>query len=562
MTVNDVAEVRQISETQISPDGRRVAFVVQEPSVAANKTTRRVMVADFDSPTRASTVTTATVPVTNLGWTPDGSISFVAPLEGAAEVWKAPASGGRPRKVFDSPAAAVGIGGVRLAFSDGRTPPHDSKVLQALWSPDRRLLAFLTPQLVGPSGAEGIAYDDKTMGGQSIMASQYGTARVGVWVFDPRSGRSRALVDLDLGPQGRLGPTTRWSGDGKRLELSFGRQAWIVDVASGRLVDVPPSQPPAPPRVSSPDTFSAWSYAGDRAAAVRENRGTPPRLVVIDGSVVREGFDPNGWFAGVRFQQPVLTEWVDAHGHKAGGYRIVPPECEGKRCPAVVITHGYDAVANRFMYAGHEWQYPSQVFAANGFVVLGVDESHAAPGGPGRDWDETLRNLLEPVAMMEAAVKSGVDGGYVDPGRVGIAGYSRGAEVAQLALAHSSVFKAASTGDGGSGTIGYWFFGAQAPGVAERAKEVFGGSPVDPAAVGRWTEYAADLRADKINAPLLFQTTEGTAIAALPLRAYLKARDVPTELTIFPGETHNFHQPGHRAAAMNQNLTWFAKWLG
>ncbi|MEV4311860.1 hypothetical protein [Actinocrispum sp. NPDC049592] len=71
----------------------------------------------------------------------------------------------------------------------------------------------------------------------------------------------------------------------------------------------------------------------------------------------------------------------------------------------------------------------------------------------------------------------------------GIAGYSRGAEVTQLAISHSNVFKAASSGEGG-----YWLLGAQIPYAAEQAREVFGGSPVDPAAVEKaqnldWFDY-------------------------------------------------------------------------
>jgi dipeptidyl aminopeptidase/acylaminoacyl peptidase len=287
----------------------------------------------------------------------------------------------------------------------------------------------------------------------------------------------------------------------------------------------------------------------------------PPRLAVVEGQNVRDGFNPNTWLSDVQFTPPIPAQWTDVHGHMSGGYQIVPPACRTERCPAIVITHGYDAAANRFMWDGHEWQYPSQVFAAKGYVVLGVDESRAAPSGPGSDWPETLRNMLEPVAMMEAAVKAGVDGGYVDPARVGIAGYSRGAEVAQLAVAHSATFKAASSGEGGNGTVGYWLFGAQNPYAVEQAKQVFGGSPVDPTALPRWQSYAADLRATKITAPILLQAAESNSIANLELHTYLKAQATPTNLVIFPDETHIFHQPAHRAAAMTQNLIWFGRWL-
>jgi dipeptidyl aminopeptidase/acylaminoacyl peptidase len=563
--VTDVVQVRQIPETRIAQDGRRVAFVVNEPSVADNKVTSRLMVAEAETPDQARTLVTLDR-ISNLGWSPDGcSITFLAAADGADELWSVPVTGGKPRKLFDSPAPAVPIGGERLAFYDAVTPPHQATVLRHQWS-STGLVAFTTPHLVAPAASEGVVYDERSLGIQSLIEGQYGSARVGVWVFDSAAQRPRHLIDLDLGAQGRLGPTLAWSADNTRLELLFPGKSWVLDVRTGELVDAQPGKPPTPPVVNSKDSFDAWSYdnANRRAAAVRQNAVTPPRLVVVDAQagVVRDGYNPNAAFAGVQLQPPVPAEWVDAHGHKAGGYQLVPPGCgAGKRCPAIVITHGYDAAANRFMWAGHEWQYPSQVFAAKGYVVLAVDESRSAPSGPGNDWPESLRNMLEPVAMMEAAVKSGVDGGYIDPDRVGIAGYSRGAEVTQLAVSHSTVFKAASSGEGGNGTVGYWLFGAQNPYAADQAQQLFGGSPVDPQASARWRDYAADLRADQINTPLLMQDAEPNSVANLPLRSYLKARNIPAELTIFPDETHLFHQPAHRAAAMRQNLDWFDYWL-
>jgi acetyl esterase/lipase len=104
---------------------------------------------------------------------------------------------------------------------------------------------------------------------------------------------------------------------------------------------------------------------------------------------------------------------------------------------------------------------------------------------------------------------------------------------------------------------GYWLLGAQNPYAVEGAEQVFGGSPVDPRAVDRWRAYAADLRADQINTPLLIQGAENNSLANLELRAYLRARDVPVELVSYPGETHTFH----RVAAMNRSLDWFDRWL-
>jgi dipeptidyl aminopeptidase/acylaminoacyl peptidase len=169
------------------------------------------------------------------------------------------------------------------------------------------------------------------------------------------------------------------------------------------------------------------------------------------------------------------------------------------------------------MSQGFEWDYPSQVFAAKGYVVLLVNEPRV-PGVP---------DPADTVSTMESAVRDAVGRGEVDPNRVGIAGYSRGAQIVQRALAISTVFKAGSSGDGGDG-------GPGGPG---------------------------DGVGDRVNAPLLVQSTETVGALLFPVVKRLQARGIPADLVLFPDETHTFHQPRHRDAAMRQNLDWFGKHL-
>jgi hypothetical protein len=67
---------------------------------------------------------------------------------------------------------------------------------------------------------------------------------------------------------------------------------------------------------------------------------------------------------------------------------------------------------------------------------------------------------------------------------------------------------------------------------------------------------------DRINAPLLAQTTEAVGVLLAPVIRGLRARGIPAEMVLFPDETHAFHQPRHREAAMRQNLDWFGRHLG
>jgi dipeptidyl aminopeptidase/acylaminoacyl peptidase len=40
----------------------------------------------------------------------------------------------------------------------------------------------------------------------------------------------------------------------------------------------------------------------------------------------------------------------------------------------------------------------------------------------------------------------------------------------------------------------------------------------------------------------------------------LKARDVPTQMVIYPGEGHGIRQPRHREDVLRRVLAWFERW--
>ncbi len=596
MDIRDVVEVRQVEDIQVSPDGREAAVVVAEPSVAANKVTSRVLVLDMAAPETLREVVSASGAVeriTNLRWRPDGrSLTYLAPHDDVDEVWTVPVRGGRAQRLFAAPGPAIPVGGAK-ALRGAAIPPHQAKVLRYEWSPTGRQLVFAVPLPPGEHTLDGVAFDDN-MTSEGILTGGYHPPRVGLRLWDTTTGQQRALTELEMG-RATYGPSLSWSPDGgllavgssslTALDIGSGVSrtldarwspsravSWTTDSRrvvvqssghelSGIAVDGSGKQvvatlptglsglsaiwmsssrvvaalsdgldnflfagkPGAALARVSPENVDvsgcAFDLGRENAVCVRQTNASPPKLAVLraDG-VLRDGYDPNFGVRGRAIQAPVAATWTNSKGQPSTGYRIVPKGCGGgRRCPAVVITHGYDAV-NKFLWQGHEWDYPSQVFATEGYVVLLVNEPRV-PGGA---------DPQDAVATMESAVRDAVDRGEVDPNRVGIAGYSRGAQITQRALAISTVFKAGSSGDGGDG-------GPGGPG---------------------------DGVGDRINAPLLAQCTEFVGVMLFPAIKRLRTRGVPVEMVLFPDETHIFHQPRHREAAMRQNLDWFGKHLG
>lgn len=265
--------------------------------------------------------------------------------------------------------------------------------------------------------------------------------------------------------------------------------------------------------------------------------------------------------------------WTNRLGYKASGYVMLPRAYKkGQRYPAIIVTHGSDA-DERFANIGFQWEYPVQLWAERGYVVLLIndpasrqnekirDAFQAWSRGEGPPGPEEIQNLiwLNGVYSFEDAVAEMVAEGLVDPERVGIAGFSRGSQMVNASLTHSSKFRAASGGDGSFlDPYGY----PKSPGSYNA---IFGGSPFD-GSMDQYLRFSPSLLAHKACGALLQQIVKPRG-GAIEFHQALRAHHVPSQLTLYPGEspasdeTHVFHIPSNRLRAQQENIAWFDYWL-
>lgn len=266
--------------------------------------------------------------------------------------------------------------------------------------------------------------------------------------------------------------------------------------------------------------------------------------------------------------------WRNRLGYSATGFVVYPRNyVEGVRYPAIVVTHGSDA-DERFAHEEFQWNYPVQVFAEKGYVVILMNDpspSQSAKlmaaydewgGAEGRVKPEEVQRLvwLNGVYSFEDAVGDMVRRGLVDPARVGIAGYSRGSQMVNVTMTQSGAFRAASSGDGGFLEPGVY------PESARPYTAIFGGSPYSLDNLKRYQRLSPSLRAASANGPILQQMAAPLS-GAIELFKALRKSAIPAQITLYPGETpaayetHVFHIPSNRLAAMQENLAWFDFWL-
>ena len=310
-----------------------------------------------------------------------------------------------------------------------------------------------------------------------------------------------------------------------------------------------------------------------RGFCVRESLTLAPELVTISQeghieTLVR----PNSKYNEIRPLRTVYATWTNRFGHPNDGYITYPRNyVHGNRYPVVCITHG-NAARNTFVDEQIQWEYPTQVLAERGYLVLSVNEPRAGAemqdaevariyGGSNVSIKKMqLATGLDAVASMEAALQSLIDSGDADPKETAIAGFSRGSQIVNLAMTQSKMFHAASSGEGGYLNAGaFWEWGGAS--IRAQYTALFGGSPYDAEALENYRAFSPSFRARECAGPFLQQYAAETAGAGLELYELLQQAGIPTELVFYPHEAHVFYQPNHQAAAMQLNIDWFDYWL-
>jgi dipeptidyl aminopeptidase/acylaminoacyl peptidase len=135
VTVDDLMRLRTIVDVKIAPDGRRVAYVVSQPSVERNAHEPELFVVPSDGGLAARIaadvhIFTPALPAPRLRWSPDGTtLSFLAIADGRPQVFVTAASGGPARAITAAPQGVT-------AYE---------------WSPSGRRVAYLMREPAPPS---------------------------------------------------------------------------------------------------------------------------------------------------------------------------------------------------------------------------------------------------------------------------------------------------------------------------------------------------------------------------------------------------------------------------
>jgi dipeptidyl aminopeptidase/acylaminoacyl peptidase len=257
MTPDDVLKLRQVSDAQISPDGRWVAYVVSEADLAENGYNADVwlVAAAGGTPVR---LTTSRKADNQPRWSPDGRwIAFLSSREERAQVWLIRPDGGEAERLTES---KTGV----QSFS---------------WSPDGRTIAFLaTRELTADEEKRQKAKDDPIVVDRDFRHGR-------LWTIDVASRQAKELVAGDFHVS-----AAEWSPDGTRLAVTVMPTPKADDGSRSdiHLVTVAGGERKLLLENAGPDHSPRWSPDG-RQIAFLSREDLPrtvgqQRLVVIDAA--------------------------------------------------------------------------------------------------------------------------------------------------------------------------------------------------------------------------------------------------------------------------------------
>ncbi|MDB6044500.1 MAG: peptidase [Gammaproteobacteria bacterium] len=113
-TIEDLVRLKRLTDPQVSPDGRFVAYVLRETDMDANKGRTDIWLLDLSKKgAEPRRLTTDPANDSSPRWAPDSrTIYFLSTRSGESQVWRLPIAGGDATRVTDYP---LGIGSLKVS---------------------------------------------------------------------------------------------------------------------------------------------------------------------------------------------------------------------------------------------------------------------------------------------------------------------------------------------------------------------------------------------------------------------------------------------------------------
>jgi len=605
LTIEKAMQVREPSDLQFSPDGRRVALTLQEP-VADHPSVRHIWVYDLAKhELRQWTYSSKSESMPR--WSPDGrTLAFLSDREDSQQIWLMAISGGEAMKLTSAKNSVESFhwspDGNRIAYlaSDAKTPDEekkqkdhdDARVIDVDHKPVRAWTVDVSTKAThritnGPWNLRDIEWmpDGKRLIAVATDRPADDRRTDRLYSIAIEDGRMEELLNPP-GPIGRIQVDPRGSsvaynsspGDGPTAQDLF---LLPLDSRSPRNVTGAP--------MDRPVLHFQWMAGGEIAALFQNGFHTEldtiekRRKLVTDDSLDVSQFSvsPAGAVAYVAESASVLPElFIDGKAvshfndtlqnvaiRKPEFYRFqsfdgTPIEAalyrgagaaQGKPQPVLVMIHGGPAGSWR-----NRFDPLTQLFVTRGYTVMAPN----IRGSVGYGQKFVASNRGDWGGGDYKDVMAGVDDliqrGIADPNRIGIGGWSYGGYMAEWAITQTDRFKFAISGAGMADLATE--FGTESHSAGD---EWYYGVPYENLAGFQKSSPITFIRNAKTPTLILqgeADTTDPISQSQMLYRG-LKRYNVPAEFVVYPREPHGLREPKHVADRYRRSLEWADKYL-
>jgi dipeptidyl aminopeptidase/acylaminoacyl peptidase len=606
LTIEKTMQVREPSDLQFSPDGKRVALTLQEPG-GDKPAVRHIWVYDLaQHELRQWTWSAKTESMPR--WSPDGqTLAFLSDREDSQQIWLLTVNGGEAAKLTSGKNSVSSIkwsrDGKRIAYlaSDPRTADEekkqrdqdDARVIDAdhkpvrawtvdvatksaqritgglwdlreiEWLPDQKhLLAVATDRPADDRHTErlfSVAMEDGRM--EQVLAPAGPFSRIQVnprgdsvaYVCSPVDGPTAQdlfVLPLDTRTPKNLTGSTKdrpvmnfqWMSDGGIGTLFGNGFHTELGVAGGKAR-----------KLVTDDSLDVSQFTVSQTgtvAYVAESSAVLPELFV-EGRVVSHF---NDGFRDVAVQKGEIYTYKSFDGMpiEAALFRGAG-SAAGQRQPLMVLIHGgpagvwrdrFDALTQLLVARGYTVMQPN-IRGSVGYGQKFLASNRGDWGGG--DYKDVM-----------AGVDDLVQRGIADPARLGIGGWSYGGYMAEWAITQTDRFRFAISGAGMAdlaaefGTESRsaedeWYYGVPYENLAGFQKS----SPITFIKNARTPTLILQGEAD---------TTDPISQSQILYRG-LKRYNVPAEFVVYPREPHGLREPKHIADRYRRSLEWADKYL-
>ena len=287
---------------------------------------------------------------------------------------------------------------------------------------------------------------------------------------------------------------------------------------------------------------------------------TPATLYTVDNvadastrSKWRQLTDPNPQVRGFQLGVQEEISWKSKDGTTVGGVLVKPVGYQpGQRYPLIVAIHGGPASADVLSFNGG---YGSQVWAGAGYVVLRPNYRGSTNYGFKHRTDIVGNYMAPGFDDIMAGVDHLIAQGIADPDRMGALGWSAGGHWSNWILTHTDRFKAISTGAGTSNWISMY-----AQSDVQRNRQFYLGDKLPYDDFDAYWNQSPLKYIKNAKTPTMIHVVEGDPRVPSPqsveLHMALKQLGVPTELYMYPGNTHGIPDPRNQLVKSVSEMAW------